>query len=182
MTEVAAGPPASDQLVPGWLRRLAAIGWRLLAAIALVLVLLYIAVELATVTTSILIAAIVAATFAPYVLELRHRGWSRIKAAAAVFLGAAFVILGTLIVLGLAFLPYVGQVVTAMGDGLTALEAKLADLSVPPGVGLAVDVVVRGVHGWLATAASGIAAVSTNSSSAATPTTASARLMANTTS
>jgi predicted PurR-regulated permease PerM len=158
MTEVAAGPPASDELVPGWLRRLAAIGWRLLAAIALGLVLLYIAVELATVTTSILIAAIVAATFAPYVLELRHRGWSRIKAAAAVFLGAAFVILGTLVVLGLAFLPYVGQVVAAMGAGVATLHARLAELSVPPGVGIAVDAVVRGVHGWLATAASGIAA------------------------
>jgi predicted PurR-regulated permease PerM len=157
MTEVA-GPPASDELVPGWLQRLAAIGWRLLAAIALGLVLLYIAVELATVTTSILIAAIIAATFAPYVLALRRRGWSRIKAAAAVFLGAAFVILATLLVVVLAFLPYVGQVVTAMGDGLNTLEARLAELSVHPGVALAIEGVVRGVQGWLATAASGLAA------------------------
>src|SRR5918993_279710 len=92
MTEVA-GPPASDELVPGWLQRLAAIGWRLLAAIALGLV-----------------------------------------------------------------LPYVGQVVTAMGDGLNTLEARLAELSVHPGVALAIEGVVRGVQGWLATAASGLAA------------------------
>ena len=40
MTEAAAQPPAGDELVPGWLERLAAVGWRLLAAILLGLVLL----------------------------------------------------------------------------------------------------------------------------------------------
>ncbi len=96
MTEIA--PPTSDasRLVPGWLERLAAVGWRVLATIALGLVLIWIAVLLGTVTASILVAAIVAATFAPFVLTLRRRGWSRIKAAAAVFLGAMFVILATL--------------------------------------------------------------------------------------
>jgi predicted PurR-regulated permease PerM len=66
-------------LVPGWLIRLAAIGWRLLAATALGLVLIYICIVLSTVTASILVAAIVAATFAPYVLALRNRGWSRVR-------------------------------------------------------------------------------------------------------
>ena len=80
-------PPTGTDLVPGWLQRLAAVGWRLVAAILLGLVLLAIAVKLGTVTASILIAAIVAATFAPYVLALRRRGWSRIKAAAAASLG-----------------------------------------------------------------------------------------------
>ena len=80
--------PEGSGLVPGWLLRLAAIGWRLLATIALGLVLIWIASLLSTVTASILVAAIVAATFAPFVLALRDRGWSRIKAAAAVFLGA----------------------------------------------------------------------------------------------
>ena len=60
--------------------------------------------------TSILIAAIVAATFAPFVLALRNRGWSRIKAAAAVFLGAAVVIIATLAVIAIAFLPYIAAV------------------------------------------------------------------------
>ena len=72
MTEIGRGLPAGSDLVPGWLVRLAAIGWRLLATILLGLVLLFIALELATVTASILLAAIVAATFAPYVLTLRQ--------------------------------------------------------------------------------------------------------------
>jgi hypothetical protein len=59
MTEIGQGLPAGSDLVPGWLVRLAAIGWRLLATILLGLVLLAIALELATVTASILLAAIV---------------------------------------------------------------------------------------------------------------------------
>ena len=97
MTDFAPSMPEGDGLVPGWLERLAAVGWRLLATIALGLVLLWIAVLLGTVTASILVAAIVAATFAPFVLALRDRGWSRIKAAAAVFVGAMLVILATLV-------------------------------------------------------------------------------------
>ena len=89
MTDTVPAPAEEAGLVPGWLQRLAAIGWRLLVTIALGLVLLEIAVLLSTVTVSILVAAIVAATFAPFVLALRKRGWSRIKAAAAVFVGAA---------------------------------------------------------------------------------------------
>ena len=107
MSEIATALPPDDGLVPGWLQRLAAVGWRLLAAIALVLVLIGILTVLSTVTASVLVAAIVAATFAPFVLALRNRGWSRIKAAAAVFLGAAVVIIATLAIIALAFLPYV---------------------------------------------------------------------------
>ena len=40
MSEIATALPPDDGLVPGWLQRLAAVGWRLLAAIALGLVLL----------------------------------------------------------------------------------------------------------------------------------------------
>jgi predicted PurR-regulated permease PerM len=157
MSEIGTATPSDSDLVPGWLLRLAAIGWRLLAAIVLGLVLIRIAAELATVTTSILVAAIVAATFAPYVLELRRRGWSRIKAAAAVFLGAAFVILATLLVVLIAFLPYVGQVVAALGDGITAFQTRLAELSLPPGIGLAVGVVSKGIESWLSQYAAAIA-------------------------
>src|SRR5882672_1823979 len=111
MSQIAAELPPDSGLVPGWLERLAAIGWRLLVTIALGLVLLWIAVLLSTVTASVLVAAIVAATFAPFVLALRDRGWSRIKAAAAVFLGAMLVILATLVVIGLAFLPAIKSTV-----------------------------------------------------------------------
>src|SRR5262245_38319670 len=60
MTETAPARPEGSDLVPGWLIRLAAVGWRLLAAIALAFVLLQIVVTLWTVTASILIAGVVA--------------------------------------------------------------------------------------------------------------------------
>jgi predicted PurR-regulated permease PerM len=157
MTEAAAEAPAGDELVPGWLERLAAVGWRLLAAILLGLVLLSIAATLWVVTASILVAAIVAATFAPYVLNLRNRGWSRVKAAAAVFLGASFVIIATLIIIAIAFIPYIQPVLDSVSSSVSTFQARLADVSAPPGVGLAVDLVTRGIEAWLSASAAGIA-------------------------
>ena len=158
MTEAGPAPPPDDELVPGWLQRLAAVGWRLLAAIILGLVLIYIAVQLATVTASIVIAAIVAATFAPYVLTLRQRGWSRIKAAAAVFLGAAFVIIATFVIIAIAFVPYVGSVVDAFSAGLAALKTSMAGLQIPPEAGDAIERAAKALEVWLSAAAAGIVA------------------------
>lgn len=156
MTEIAPATPEGADLVPGWLQRLAAIGWRLLATIVLGLVLLYIAVELATVTASILIAAIVAATFAPFVLTLRNRGWSRIKAAAAVFLGAAAVIIATLVIIAIAFIPYISAALDALSTAIAALQQELAGISIPPEVGLAIEHATEGLQAWLAASASEI--------------------------
>ena len=136
-------------LVPGWLQRLAAIGWRLLVTVALGLVLLEIAVLLSTVTVSILVAAIVAATFAPFVLALRKRGWSRIKAAAAVFLGAAAVIIATLVIIAIAFIPYISNALDTISSSLATLEARLADVDVPPEVGHAIDHATAGLQAWV---------------------------------
>jgi predicted PurR-regulated permease PerM len=157
MTDAAAEPPAGDELVPGWLERLAAIGWRLLAAILLGLALLAIVVQLWIVTASILVAAIVAATFAPYVLNLRQRGWSRVKAAAAVFLGAAFVIVATLIIIAIAFIPYVQPVLDSIGASVASLQTRLAELSVPPGVGVVAELVTRGITAWVSAGAAAVA-------------------------
>ena len=156
MTEFAPASPPGTDLVPGWLQRLAAIGWRLLAAIVLALVLLEIAVVLSTVTASILVAAIVAATFAPYVLALRDRGWSRIKAAAAVFLGAAFVISATLIVIAIAFIPYITQVLQTLSASLSTLKGILASVDIPPEIGIVIDQAASGLQAWLSGAASGL--------------------------
>src|SRR6187551_2741292 len=88
---------AGDELVPGWLKRLAAIGWRVLAALALGLVLIRLAITLSTVTASIVVALIVASTFAPAIRRLRFdRGWGRMKAAITVTGAALFVIVVTL--------------------------------------------------------------------------------------
>jgi predicted PurR-regulated permease PerM len=154
MSEIATALPPDDGLVPGWLQRLAAIGWRLLAAIALGLVLLWIAVLLSTVTASVLVAAIIAATFAPFVLALRDRGWSRIKAAAAVFLAAAAVILATLIIIGLAFLPYAAAVVDDLKNGLQSFENLLAQYNVPPEIRSLIDHATQGLQAWVSNSVS----------------------------
>ena len=157
MSEIATALPPDDGLVPGWLQRLAAVGWRLLAAVALVVVLIGILSILSTVTASVLVAAIVAATFAPFVLALRNRGWSRIKAAAAVFLGAAVVIIATLAIIALAFLPYIKDVVTDLHAGIAAVKTLLTDYNVPPEVASAVENAANGVEAWLSSSATDIA-------------------------
>ena len=157
MSEIATALPPDDGLVPGWLQRLAAVGWRLLAAVALVVVVIGILTVLSTVTASVLVAAIVAATFAPFVLALRNRGWSRIKAAAAVFLGAAAVIIATLAIIALAFLPYVKDVVTDFHAGIEAVKTLLTDYSVPPEVADTIKNAASGVEAWLSSSAAEIA-------------------------
>jgi predicted PurR-regulated permease PerM len=157
MTHTAPARPQESDLVPGWLIRLAAVGWRLLAALALGFVLLEIAVTLWTVTASILLAGIVAATFAPFVLRLRDRGWSRIRAAAAVFLVAAVVVLVILGIIAVAFLPYVSDVLNAITSGIAALQARLADVSIPPEIGRLISDATDALKSWASGAASSIA-------------------------
>ena len=157
MTETAPPTPDASELVPGWLIRLAAVGWRLLAAIALAVVLVQIVVTLWTVTASILLAGIIAATFAPFVLRLRDRGWSRIKAAAAVFIGAGVVIIAILAVITLAFLPYVSEFLSALTSGIAAVQARLADVNVPPEIGRLISDATDALKAWASTAASNVA-------------------------
>ncbi len=149
MTEISPAMPGDNGLVPGWLQRLAAVGWRLLATIALGLVLIYIAVLLGTVTASVLVAAIVAATFAPFVLALRDRGWSRIKAAAAVFVGAMAVIIATIVIIVIAFLPAITSVIDGITGGVARLKDVLASLDLPPEVGAAIDHATKGLQDWI---------------------------------
>ena len=157
MTEFAPGPPEAF-LVPGWLQRLAAVGWRLMATILVAGVPVAIAIMLATVTASILVAAIVAATFAPFVLTLRKRGWSRIKAAAAVFLGAAVVIIATLVVIAIAFIPYIADALEALSTGLAALKQEMAAISFPPEVAAAIERAAQDPQAWASANVAEIAA------------------------
>jgi hypothetical protein len=61
-------------VIPAWLRRTGAICRRLLAIAGLAGVTIWLAVVLGTVTVSVLLSLIVAATFAPIVRRLRARG------------------------------------------------------------------------------------------------------------
>ncbi len=156
MTESIPATPPGSSLVPGWLQRLAAYGWRILATIALALVALAILATISTVSISILVAAIVAATFAPFILRLRDRGWSRIKAAAAVFVGAGVVIIAAFVAIALAFVPYASAVVSNITAGLDALRTELANLDLPPEVGMAISAATQDLQAWVSDAMSGI--------------------------
>ena len=105
------GQPASHRpsLAPAWLDHLAALGWRVLVTVALAAVVIWLALVLSTITASVLIAVIIAATFAPLATALRNRGWSRTKTAAVVTVGAILVITAVIVLIVLAFVPYVPE-------------------------------------------------------------------------
>jgi predicted PurR-regulated permease PerM len=147
--DTASGVP-TERLVPGWLQRVAAYGWRILVTLALAIVAIQLAIILGTVTVSILIALIVAATFAPYVLSLRARGWGRAKAAGVVSLVALTVMTLTMILLGVAFLPYLGDLVANIQAGGAAIQEGLAGVSVPPPVAALVGLVIDDLRTFLA--------------------------------
>jgi predicted PurR-regulated permease PerM len=129
---VVARPAGAGIIVPDWLVNLAALGWRVIAIAGLVVVLWFLATILWTVTTSIAVAVVVSALFAPLVQRLRARGRSRTNAAALVWAAAIAGSAAVLLLLGLAFMPYVAQIVSRISEALTLLQARLAEVSVPP--------------------------------------------------
>lgn len=120
--------------VPGWLQRLAANGWRILVTLALGLVLIRIAIALSSVTAAVLVALIIAATFAPFAGRLRERGWSRTKAASLVSLAALGGVTVTIGLLIWAFAPYVLDVLAAIAAGGAVIATWLAEVGAPPEV------------------------------------------------
>jgi predicted PurR-regulated permease PerM len=148
--------PSTRRLAPDWLVNLAALGWRVLVTAILAIVLLAIAWQLATVTASVLVAVIIAATFAPFALALRDRGWSRTAAAGVVTIGAVVVLGATVVLILLAFAPYVGDIQQAIEDGLAALRAELDGLDVAPEVAAAIEDVAAGLQEWIAGAAGAV--------------------------
>lgn len=128
-----AGP--APTIAPPWLLNLAALGWRLIVIAALVFAAWQLATLLSTVTASIAVAVVVAASFAPFALRLRARGHSRTGAAAIVWVVALLVIGGTLLLLGIALVPYLGTLLGLLVEGVEELQATLAEAGVPPVVG-----------------------------------------------
>src|SRR3974390_1332165 len=153
---VAGGVPPRAPVVPDWLTNLAALGWRLLAIIGLVTVAWLLAGLLWTVTASIAVATVVAALFAPWVLALRRRGRSRSVAAGIVWAGAIAAIAGVLLLLTLAFLPYVADIVTRLTASLQLLSDQLAALNLPPFVSALISHVADGIKSSAAGGAGGI--------------------------
>ncbi len=134
--------------VPRWLDRAGAFSWRIAVLIALGAVLTWLAFTLGTVTASVIVALIVAATFAPLGQALRRRGWSGTASAAAVT-GAAVVVGGILIgLLALAFVPYIPLVVDAIERGIEAVRQQV-EASGSPELALQVAALADQVQAWL---------------------------------
>ena len=129
---VAGGVPRSGPIVPDWLSNLAAVAWRVLAITGLVIVLWFIASLLWTVTASIAVATVVSAVAAPWVLRMTRQGRSRTAAAAIAWTAAILSVTGLVAILLLAFLPSIGSLVSRVDAGLTAIEAEVASLGLPP--------------------------------------------------
>ncbi|HET9084485.1 MAG TPA: AI-2E family transporter [Candidatus Limnocylindrales bacterium] len=123
---------AGGDLVPGWLRRLGALGWRILAVLAMVVVLVSIAVRLSTVTASIIFAILVAASVAPAYRYVRTgRGWAASKSAAVLCVVALGALAVSVTIVLLTFAPYVGQLIEGVREGVTAITSFLSSAGVP---------------------------------------------------
>ena len=146
------------QVVPDWLANLAALGWRVLASVALAAVVLYAALLLSIVTASVVIAIIVAAAFTPTVIRLRERGWSKMRAALGVTLGVVGGVVLVLVVIVLAFLPVLVDIIRAVNAGLARASAAIADAGVPSNVTDNVANATAAANEWLLDGAANVAA------------------------
>jgi predicted PurR-regulated permease PerM len=118
-------------LVPRWLDRLAAVGWRVLVTFALAFVLAVAAINLETVTATVVVSLLATVSLLPLVSGLRSRGASPTGAAIyGVLVGAGVAILGALLI-AIALLPYAGDVAAAASTGLSDLRDSLVDVGVP---------------------------------------------------
>lgn len=148
----------TDDLVPGWLRRFAAIGWRLLVVVALLFVLVQVAIVMWTVTASIIVAVIITATVLPVLERYRARGWAPTKAAAAAsgVALAGVLVIATFVLLG--FVPSIVALLRELQAGTQAVQAQLLALGVPQSLIDAFGTITGGVTGWVTTALAAIVA------------------------
>jgi putative heme transporter len=148
-----APPPTTDssgtELVPGWLARLAAIGWRVLVAVAVFVLAGMFAIQLSVVTGAILVGLIVTAVVYPLVQQLRDRGWPRARAAGAVSVLALLAVVLTIVLIAVAFVPYVADLIRLMSAGITKLSSELASVGVPEPVVRVLDRAVGDFQAWV---------------------------------
>lgn len=137
------------ELVPGWLARLSAIGWRVLVAVAVLVLAGLAAIQLSIVTGAILVALIVGAVVYPLVQQLRDRGWPRARAAGAVSVLALLAVVLTILLIVVAFVPYVADLIRFVNQGVTRLSDELVSIGAPDPVIRIADRLVADVQAWL---------------------------------
>ena len=119
-------PPSSD--VPAWLRKAAAVSWRLLVVAAALGVVLYLLAHLRVIVLPVIIALLVTTLLLPPARWLRRRGLSDALAAALVMVGG-FVALGLIIA---AVAPSVGGQTDELGTGVENGIQEVSDILAQP--------------------------------------------------
>ena len=135
--------------VPRWLQRTGAISWRLLVIAGLAAFSIWLAVLLGTVTVSVLLALVVAASFAPMVGALRARGWSSTKASAAATACFFLIGVGALLIIVVGVVPDLLAMGNAIRSGVGELRAQLEAASLSPVIGAQLQEVADGVRAWI---------------------------------
>ena len=144
-----------SELVPAWLRRMTALGWRVIVIAAFGAVCAELALKLSTVTMAILVGAVVGATVYPIVRYLRvDRSWPAARAAGVATLAALAGVISLVLVIVLAFEPYVGRVVDSANNGVDGVVSRLAQLGLPQPVLDSIERLATGVQGWFSDAVS----------------------------
>jgi predicted PurR-regulated permease PerM len=146
----------SSGIAPLALRRAGAISWRIVVVVALLAVVVWLAYVLRTVTASILISLIVAATFAPLTRRLRTRGWSRSKASAVVTFSAVLLAGAVIALVILAFLPYASEMVAQVNNGAAELKTRLQDAQLSADAAAAVENAIAASRAWVASNLAGL--------------------------
>lgn len=144
---VTAGTPA---LVPSWLERAAAVGWRALAIIGVGLVGVAIALAVPVSATAVMVSLVLAATLAPTVVRLRARGLPPSAAAAIAFGIGAVLVVGTLLIVAVALVPDLRAIARAVETGLQAVHERLTGMGVPEAVSAILDALAASVRGAVA--------------------------------
>jgi predicted PurR-regulated permease PerM len=127
-------PVTPASLVPRWLANLAALSWRLLAIALLIAALWLLLSTLAVVTAAVAVAVVITAVLVPATRWLRVRGRSRSAAAAIVWAGGMAATVLLLVVLLVAFLPYLETGLQAAAASVDAARTDLSSLGLPPAV------------------------------------------------
>jgi predicted PurR-regulated permease PerM len=130
-------------IVPGWLVRAAAVGWRVLVTVGAALVVVLVAYLVPVSTTATLVSLVVAAALAPTAIRLRERGLPRQAAAAITFgAGAVLIVIAAIVVL-VALLGDLRTIAGAVDLGLERLRAELTGMGAPAFVSGLIDQVAE---------------------------------------
>ncbi len=135
----------SPALVPGWLARSGAVGWRVLAVVGVAVVAGLVVATIPVSATATLVSMVLAAALAPTALRLRSAGRSATVAAAITFGAAAILIVGVTVLLLVLLVPDLRAVAAAVELGIAGVRERLAEMGAPENASQFLDQVAASV-------------------------------------